>query len=401
MVTWIIVGAGALVGGWLICEIALRVANVSYPSFYQTDEHTGISLRPKSEGWYHNENKTYVRINSHGLRDFERGYAKPPDVLRIALLGNSFCEALQVPLEKTVSAELARRLNKCPAVEGKKVEVINFGVANFSTTEELLTLRHRVWKYSPDVVVLTFLTITDVLGNSFILKQNPSKPYFTRRDGALILNDSFRDSRIFRAKQTLPARINYWLLDRSRVFQLLYQVKNKSKERLRGNPDTLPDNARDVYRESDNPAWQEAWEVTEQLIATVRDEVVERSAKFLLVTLDNPIQVNPSRAIREKYMKRIGVETLFYPDNRVKAFAERANIPVLTLAPLLEQYAEQNQVFLHGFGEPAPSGSGNEFSMALGRGHWNEAGHLIVAQLIANRICADILRVSAPRATSE
>lgn len=388
MILWI---GGVLVGLWLLCEVILRLASISYPSFYEIDEHMAIALHPKAEGWWNKENKVYVQINSHGLRDRERSYEKPPHTLRIALLGNSFCEALQVPLEKTLGYEIERLLNQCPEVREKEVEVINFGVANYSTTEELLTLRHRAWKYSPDIVVLTLLTVTDVLGNSFALKQNPSKPYFVKQNGQLVLNDSFRQSRIFRAKQTLPARFNYWLLDHSRLFQVVYEAKNRMRARYRGNPDELPDNARDVYREPTDPAWQEAWDVTERLITLMRDEVHAKSVKFLLVVLNNPIQVNPDPAVRQRYMKRIGVETLFYPDQRLKAFAEREGIPVLALAPELQQYAERNQLFLHGFGEAVDGGSGNDFSKSLGRGHWNENGHRIVGEMIARKICTEIL----------
>src|SRR5882762_4573302 len=129
MVNWLLIIVGSLVGLWLLLEIVLRWADVSYPGLYETDEHTAVTLRPKAKGWYHKENPTYVRINSHGLRDRERSHNKPPGVLRIALLGNSFCEALQVPVEKTVGAELERLLNQCPAAAGREVEVINFGVA--------------------------------------------------------------------------------------------------------------------------------------------------------------------------------------------------------------------------------------------------------------------------------
>jgi hypothetical protein len=282
-------------------------------------------------------------------------------------------------------------LKECPAAGGKEVEVINFGVANYSTTEEYLTLRHRAWKYSPDIVVLTLLTVTDVLGNSFALKQNTTKPYFVNDNGRLVLDDSFRRSRVFRAKQTPPAKLNYWLLDHSRVFQVLYEVKNRARERYRGNPDELPDNARDVYREPTDPAWREAWEVTERLIKAMRDEVLARPAKFLFVTLDNPIQVNPDPAVRQKYMKKIGVETLLYPDLRLKEFAEREGIPHLILAPALQEYAERNRVFLHGFGEVVGGESGNDFSKSLGRGHWNESGHKVVGEMIARKICAEIL----------
>ena len=85
--------------GCAIAEIALRVAGYSYPEFYKRDEVCGVSLRPGAEGWYRKEGEAYVRIKSDGLRDQEHALTKPPDTFRIALIGDSYCEAFSVPLE--------------------------------------------------------------------------------------------------------------------------------------------------------------------------------------------------------------------------------------------------------------------------------------------------------------
>jgi hypothetical protein len=42
-------------------------------------------------------------------------------------------------------------------------------------------------------------------------------------------------------------------------------------------------------------------------------------------------------------------QPLSNPDNRIKALGERENFNVLNLAAIFQQYAEKNQVFLHGF----------------------------------------------------
>ena len=67
------------------------------------------------------------------------------------MLGDSFIEAFQVPFEKTVGEVLGRELS---TLRGTPVEVLNFGVGGYGTTQELLTLKQQVWKYSPDLVVL-------------------------------------------------------------------------------------------------------------------------------------------------------------------------------------------------------------------------------------------------------
>jgi hypothetical protein len=74
-------------------------------------------------------------------------------------------------------------------------------------------------------------------------------------------------------------------------------------------------------------------------------------------------------------MERLGVHDLFYPDLRIKALGDREGFPVLNLAPLLQAYAEQHKVFLHGFGTN------------MGSGHWNAEGHRLAGEAIAHKLC--------------
>jgi diphthamide synthase (EF-2-diphthine--ammonia ligase) len=107
----------------------------------------------------------------------------------------------------------------------------------------------------------------------------------------------------------------------------------------------------------------------------MRDEVKSRGVKFLVVTLSNGIQVHPDPQGRRAFMQNVGATDLFYPDQRIRALCEREGINVLTLAPVLQSYAEQQKVFLHGFDKN------------IGSGHWNALGHRIAGELIARKIC--------------
>src|SRR6267154_1898539 len=134
-----------LLCGLLMSELFLRVVGYSYPLFYTTDYYRGFALQPGVEGHYQREGGSYVRINSDGLRDREHAKSKPADTVRIAVLGDSFTEAMHVPMEQTFCSVLERKLQECNAFPGKKVEVINFGVSGYGTGQELLTLQQRVW----------------------------------------------------------------------------------------------------------------------------------------------------------------------------------------------------------------------------------------------------------------
>lgn len=130
-----------------------------------------------------------------------------------------------------------------------------------------------------------------------------------------------------------------------------------------------------IYIEPHDETWTEAWRVTQGLIQQMHDEVRQRGAKFVFVTTSNTIQVYPDPVVRQNFMKHIGVSTVFYPNQRLRDFAQRQQIDFLDLAEPMQAYADQNKVFLHGFGSD------------IGNGHWNANGHRVAADLIAQKLC--------------
>jgi hypothetical protein len=118
--------------------------------------------------------------------------------------------------------------------------------------------------------------------------------------------------------------------------------------------------------------------VTENLLLTIRDEVREKGAEFLVVTVTSTHQTHPNPTVRRAVEQRLGVSHLFYAENRIRALGEREGFAVLPLAPLFQAQAEQRQVFLHGF-----ENSG------IGTGHWNSQGHRLAGELIAQKLCVD------------
>ena len=83
-----------------------------------------------------------VKINSNGLRDIEHKIFKPDNTIRIAILGDSFAEARSINIEDTFWYKLKKNLEPCNNFHsGKDIEVINFGVSEYGTTQQYLTLK--------------------------------------------------------------------------------------------------------------------------------------------------------------------------------------------------------------------------------------------------------------------
>jgi hypothetical protein len=379
--------------GLLMTEVFLRVIGYSYPLFYVADYDRGLALRPGAVGRYQREGTNYVSINSAGLRDREHPKAKPPDTIRIALLGDSFCEALQVPMEQTFWWLLQQKLEACNAFPGKRVEIINFGVSGYGTGQELITFEREARQYSPDIVILLLTTNNDISDNLRALKQTDDVPYFSYRNGDLVADNSFRDSAGFRWRTSLTNRLTEGFRDHLRTVQLIYYVHMLAKLKLAdwrhrepavqpaaaqplapAPPPITVDNM--IYLEPRDENWREAWRITEGLIKKMHVEVKQAGANLFVVVGSNPIQVAPDPAVRQRFLAYLGTKDLFYPNLRLEELASAEPIRVLDLAPPMQRFAEQNKIYLHGFGSD------------IGNGHWNAEGHKLAAELIAQQMCS-------------
>ncbi|MCC3404352.1 MAG: SGNH/GDSL hydrolase family protein [Microcoleus sp. PH2017_10_PVI_O_A] len=392
---------GGLLMGVVIGEIGLRVAKVEgYPKigdvvdsaptrFHTADRDLGWKLKPGVSGEWKGEGASFVQVNSDGLRDREHTKTKPPNTLRVAVLGDSFTEAIHVPVEQTFWSKLERKLSNCNSIKGKqKVEVINFGVQGYGTAQELMMLRKKVWDYNPDIVVLAFFTGNDVINNSPKLEYDLYRPFF-RYDasGKLVPDMSFRNlPPIDRNKNAVSFvdRMPSFLVNNSRILQVIKKVDLDGKKRqLSGDFTALSSKN---FNPPQDAVWKDAWRVTEGLIVTMRNEVVQKKADFLVVTIGDPIQVDRDPAKRQKFMQEHKIQDLFYPDRRLEKLGAREGFRVLNLTEQFQGYTEKFQVCAHGFENSVPCG-----------GHWNELGHRLASILINRNLCENLKQSQVPK----
>jgi lysophospholipase L1-like esterase len=364
----------------LLVEGALRAVGIEYPAFYRTDAHLGSALRPGVKGWFQMEGRSWVSINRDGMRDRDHSVAKPEGTFRIAVLGDSMAEALQVPMDRNFPSVLERRLKGCPALAGKQPEVLNFGVSGYGTAQELIMLRERVWKYQPDLVLLAMFPGNDIRNNDAALNHDPFVPYYSLREGKLVLTYPPPPRR-----EDLLRRVRDVVLDHSRLLQVIYQIRKNLRTR---ESDQMVSRDRDpkLYGEAgvDNetfappttPEWRNAWQVTEALLLAVRDEARAHGTTLAVALIPSGIQDYPDPRIREAYMRRLGLRSLSYAHDRLAAFARQQGIFVIPLEASLRAYAESHHELLHGFP-----------NMVMGFGHLNERGHEIAGEILAAQIC--------------
>jgi lysophospholipase L1-like esterase len=146
-----------------LLEGILRITYPSYSNYNTEMWRYAAELKQRSSysdiGHEHipNENKLLygveVRTNSMGVRsDKEYDFHKPRDVKRILVLGDSITMGWGVRYEQIYPYLLENLLNNNSEVE---FEVINAGVGNYNSLNELATLK-KLMDIDPDLIVLGF-----------------------------------------------------------------------------------------------------------------------------------------------------------------------------------------------------------------------------------------------------
>jgi lysophospholipase L1-like esterase len=152
------------VGILLSVELALQGIALTWPSyevlFLQPDRALGWKQVPNFQWrwaghhWYAADFSVPVRTNANGFRDLDRATSKQDGTRRVALLGDSFIEAVQVPFESTAGQRLQQMLNASSSAAPVRWEVLNFGISNYGVGQYLLTWDEYVHRYRPDYVAI-------------------------------------------------------------------------------------------------------------------------------------------------------------------------------------------------------------------------------------------------------
>jgi hypothetical protein len=379
----------------LMLEGAIRLLDIApppdlQPPLWAPHPYLGWSHVPNQGGVSYSEYREFrapVHINARGLRDREIGYDNPDGAYRILVLGDSFAEALQVPLQATFAKQLEAQLTR----PDRPVEVINGGVGGWGTDQEAIFYAIEGFRYRPNLVLLCFFPHNDVLNNDQALEVARmggaiQKPFFHLENGQLMTPTlPFEPTPAPVTAPTPWLPIGEWLNGHLALYRLVtpyvrdvpFILRTLGPTGLLGGmavfmaTDTQPALAYDVYRAEPTPTWLAAWQLTEAIIQQLDTEVRSDGGRLALVIIGAPEQVYPARwsaalahypTLQEQNLQ------MDAPNRRLATFLDRANIPYLDLLPVFRAEASQDNT--------PPLHYPHD-------GHWTPAGHILAAQTIA------------------
>lgn len=134
-------------------EAVLAWAGLGEEEIFKLDPKLGFQHMPNKRVTWRSEGYSQSYFDANGMREPGLTVAKPAGVYRIALLGDSMVEGLQVPIEQTFGKRLEHQLNMRT---NRHVQVLNFANSGYSTAQEYLLLQDKVLKYQPDLVLLGY-----------------------------------------------------------------------------------------------------------------------------------------------------------------------------------------------------------------------------------------------------
>ncbi len=341
----------------LLVEFLLRI--FSHPEttlkFYDNPVF-GSALVPNQEGLFVSETKEYsskVKVNSQGWPDIEHNLAKPEDIYRMLILGDSFVENFQVPLEKRFFRQLQDKL-------GNKFEIIAMGRGNTGTGSQYLTLKNYGLKYKPDLVIHMFYEANDVKNNSSSMQNDPFLPYFKidAFDNLVELPHSQRSLRKLAALKEF--------LTNFRVIKLILKVRQNMMENREKLKSGYPIDYH-IYDKDYSEEYTKSWEVTKRLILRTKMEVENSGSRYIFIAIPGSEQIrkNVQETIIKSYPK-FSLDNIDFekPDQILKAFCEKEKIECYFMLSSFKEYMNSKpQSQLYYFYD----------------GHWNETGTNLAA----------------------
>jgi hypothetical protein len=216
----IVTSMAALVVTVLTVEAIFAWAGIGETEYLRPDPTTGFEGIPHKSVTWRTEGFGRFRFNSIGAQDVEHSIAKPANTTRVAFLGDSFVEALQVDRSSNMCGQIEQTLNK---ISTKPVEMFNFGVSSANLSQCYLRLKHRVLPYKPDLVIVgvrvdAAIHLAPEAGAGFLYA---ARPTFSLDEHGNLVEDHSTQKAWMESREGKRMRATQWLRSNSRIWGVI------------------------------------------------------------------------------------------------------------------------------------------------------------------------------------
>jgi lysophospholipase L1-like esterase len=383
-------GLGCLVG-----LVALKVCDLVVGWAKHTQTRHWLRLAPNASVRHRSTEFDYVfTTNRLGFRGPDVPFEKPPQTLRVVVLGDSFAAGLGVADEDVFTVQLERRLNSSHTPT--RLEVVNLAQVGSSTIRQLDVYEEFGTRFEPDLVLLAFFLGNDLAeiveehDREELAQWRPAGPL---RDLAYtcfpnlylelaMLKQTAREQRRLQGREEadLVAEFRQEALRRG-------QKPQWAEERFRRLPEDVrraaceglfpqirlmqacldPQRLRRTLN-PDDEFFQRAWPRVERHLEKLRTRTSADAAKLLVVVFPASVQVDPEAVA---FNRSIGFDVdedwlsgRCRTQEALHQWADQAGVPLLDLTDALR---ESNSPVYH-----------------VRNSHFNPAAHSLVARKLAS-----------------
>lgn len=357
----LLLAAGTFLALFVLAEAAtrvfVRVENLG--TVIQYDGKLGWALAPKTQrrSVDHKTHLDYmVKINSLGMRDREVTLDKPAGVTRILHMGDSVPFGNGVDARWRYSDFMGRAL-------GDNVEVLNLGVPGWGTDQAVLHFERLGRQLHPDIVILTFTMVNDVVNNALnrVLLGTAEKPRFEVHDGKLELAHRVGPpAAVKRSRLKALARSSRFLVAIKRRIDRQRHANAHATHIPPGFAHGHELSHWSVFERNPDPVVTEAWHTTEALLLRLSRDCNEIGAR--LVVFAFPL-VEADDEWCDELAERAGVDPATLdmkgPFDRLASFCDENRIDFLYPIDEFRAASKKRSLYFEADGHP------NEFGHAL------------------------------------
>lgn len=368
----------AVVVPFLVClgalEAGLRIFPVEVPEMVTRKHYQGVNrlYLPNSEAaWYGSlgnrvEFKNIVRTNRIAYHDANYAYEKPDGFKRIMVVGDSFVEAFQIPLEKTFHKILERALRQ----HNPKTEVIALGNSGHGMLKNYIKLNQLGMRFRPDMVI-AFMTLENDFSDDWHHYRNSVQSNQNNKKAPALKTGTLEDPINF--KIDLYEKIHVFkfsLLNRFLAYKTAeviwrFKTKDTRKNALLDKMIYFAQPGTDLYAENESKI-KEGLNITLGMIVKMQELCDANGIPFMLVLQDRRMSLdkrsqNQFNRSMQNQSGQIDIEkgALF-----IRKFLESRGVDVLDL----------HENFVRHYHQTGKTG------------HWDESGHQITATTLHPKI---------------